>query len=462
MKRTKIICTIGPASEDKKILKEMVLAGMNVARLNMSHGTYDNHRKLIKTIREVERATGRRITILQDLQGPKIRVGEVGAKGVNLTAGETYKFKIGEAKIKNGIIPLPNRELLGSLKIGERVLFDDGLLDGEISDIRESVVYIKIKTGGALLSHKGMNLPDSKLKISALTEKDKEDLKFGIIEGVHYVALSFARDAADVFELRELIGPGPQKIIVKIEKAEALRNFDAILKATDAVMVARGDLGVETPAEEVPVRQKEIVAKCLAAGKPVTVATQMLDSMIRNPRPTRAEVADIANAVIDHADAVMLSGESASGKYPAEAVRVMAKTIAETEKSKYDDLHLSFADKSMLKDEEVMLAEISALLMAHTGLGAILTGALSGRAARNIARLRPEVDILVGCHDEQTAYELNLSWGVIPFVVKKIESADDFARVLVVEAKKQKLLAAHEEALVILRDKEKIFLQLVK
>lgn len=461
-KRTKIICTLGPASEDKKILKEMVLAGMNVARLNMSHGTYDNHHKLIQTIREVERATGQRITILQDLQGPKIRVGELPKAGVDLAAGETYKFKIGEAKIKNNIIPLPNRELLGALKVGERVLFDDGLIDGAISDIREGVVNIQIKTGGTLFSHKGMNLPDSKLKISALTEKDKADLKFGLAEGVHFVALSFARDAADVFELRELIGPGPQKIIVKIEKAEALQNFDSILKATDAVMVARGDLGVETPVEEVPVRQKEIVGKCLQAGKPVVVATQMLDSMIRNPRPTRAEVSDIANAVIDHADAVMLSGESASGKYPVEAVKAMGKTIAETEKSKYDDLHLSFADKLILKDEEVMLAEIGALLAAHTDIGAILTGAVSGRAARNIARLRPEVDILAGCHDEQTAYELNLSWGVIPFVVKKIAGADDFSRVLVAEAKKQKLLASSAEALVVLKDKERLLLQLVK
>ena len=461
-KRTKIICTLGPASEDKKVLKAMALAGMNVARLNMSHGTYENHHKLIQTIRAVERETGRRIAILQDLQGPKIRVGEVGVKGVDLAAGEIYKFKIGEVKIKNKVIPLPNRELLGSLKVGERVLFDDGLIDGEISDIRESMVYVQIKTGGKLLSRKGMNLPDSKLRISALTAKDKEDLRFGLKEGVHWVALSFVRNPQDVFELRELIAGHPQKIIVKIEKAEAINNFDKILAATDAVMVARGDLGVETPAPDVPVRQKEIIEKCLRVGKPVVVATQMLDSMIRNPRPTRAEVSDVANAVIDHADAVMLSGESASGKYPVVAVRVMAETIAETEKSKYDDLHLSFADKSILKDEEAMLAELGALLMAHTGLGAILTGAVSGRTVRNIARLRPEVDILAGCHDEQTAYELNLSWGVIPFVLKKIEGADDFARLLVTEAKRQKLLAPSSEALVVLRDKERILLQLVK
>ena len=461
MLRVKIVCTIGPSSREPEVLARLVEAGMNVVRLNMSHGTYDNHRKLIKTIREIEHETGKRITLLLDLQGPKIRVGEVGARGVDLAAGETYKFKIGEAKLKNGVIPLPNRELLGSLKVGERVLFDDGLIDGVIEDVNQYKIEIEIKTGGALFSHKGMNLPDSKLKISALTEKDKEDLKFGIAEGVHFVALSFVRNPQDVFELRELIGPNPQKIIVKIEKAEAINNFDKILSATDAVMVARGDLGVETPVEDVPIRQKEIVGKCLRAGKPVVVATQMLDSMIRNPRPTRAEVADIANAVIDHADATMLSGESASGKYPAEAVSVMARTIEETEKSKYDDLHLSFADKSGLKDEEAMLAELGALLAAHTGIGAILTGAVSGATARNIARLRPEVDILAGCHDEQTAYELNLSWGVIPFVVKKVGGADDFARALAAEAKRQKLLAGHEEALVVLKDKEKIFLQLV-
>ena len=439
MKRTKIICTIGPASEDKKIMKEMVLAGMNMARLNMSHGTYDNHAKLIKTIREVERETGRRITILQDLQGPKIRVGKMPKEGADLASGKKYQFLIGAAKYQKNIIPLPNRELLGSLKAGERVLFDDGLIDGVIYAVDREKVEIEIKTGGRLFSHKGMNLPDSKLKISALTEKDKEDLKFGIKQGVHWVALSFARTAQDVFELRELIGENPQKIIVKIEKGEALQNFSSILKATDAVMVAR-----------------------LGVGKPVVGATQMLDSMIRNPRPTRAEISDVANAVIDHADAVMLSGESASGKYPVEAVRIMAQTIEETESSKYDDLVPSFSFRAGPNEREEMLAEISAILHAHTGIGAIITGAVSGRMARNIARLRPEVDILVGCHDEQTAYELNLSWGVITFVTKKVSDSDDFAKSAVATAKKRKLLAPHEEALVVIKDKERIFLQLVK
>jgi pyruvate kinase len=462
MKRTKIICTIGPASEDKKVLEEMALSGMNVARLNMSHGTYDNHAKLIKTIREVERETGRRITLLQDLQGPKIRVGEVPAEGLDLEAGKKYVFSVGAEKYQKNAIPLPNRELRGSLKAGERVLFDDGLIDGVIYAVDHEKVEIEIKTGGKLFSHKGMNLPDSALKISALTEKDKEDLKFGIKQGVHWVALSFVRDATDVFELRELIGGNPQKIIVKVEKGEAIKNFSAILKATDAVMVARGDLGVETPAEEVPIRQKAMIEACLGAGKPVVVATQMLDSMIRNPRPTRAEVSDIANAVIDHADAVMLSGESASGKYPVEAVRMMAKTIEETEASKYDDLIPSYTFRAGPNLREEMLSELAAVLQAHSDIKAVITGALSGETARNIARLRPEVDILVACHREEKAYELNLSWGVIPFVIKNIAAVDDFSKALIAEVKKQKLLANHEEALVILKDKEKIYLQLVK
>ncbi|MEK7211216.1 MAG: pyruvate kinase, partial [Patescibacteria group bacterium] len=395
------------------------------------------------------------------LQGTKIRVGELQAAVIELKPGEIRKFKIGESKMAGDTIPLPNRELFGSLKVGERVLFDDGLIDGVVERVDDENLKIEIKTGGNLKSHKGMNLPDSKLKISALTEKDKADLKFGIKEGAHFVALSFVRAAQDVFELRELIGGHPQKIIVKIEKAEAIANFDSILKATDAVMVARGDLGVETPAADVPIRQKEIIEKCLRAGKPVIVATQMLDSMIRNPRPTRAEVSDVANAVIDHADAVMLSGESASGKYPVAAVEIMAKTIEETEKSKYDDLIPSFALKATPKDYEIMLSEMAAILSAHSDIKAIITGAVSGRTARNIARLRPEMDILVGCHDEQTAYELNLSWGVRPFVLKKIDDADDFSKSAVAAAKKQKLRAPREEALVVLKDKEKIYLQLV-
>jgi len=463
MKRTKIICTLGPASEDKKILKEMVLAGMNIARLNMSNGTYENHHKLIQAIRAMEKEIGRRVTILQDLQGPKIRVGELPKAGVRLRAGEICKFRIGESKMRGEIIPIPNRELLGALKAGERVFFDDGLIEGVIEHSDAEEIKIKIIVGGKLLSHKGMNLPDGVFKISALTKKDKEDLKFGLREGVHWVALSFARSSRDVFELREIIGDAGQKIIVKIEKAEAIKNFDEILKAADGVMIARGDLGVEIPAEEVPIRQKMIIESCLRAGKPVVVATQMLNSMIVSPRPTRAEVSDIANAVIDHADAVMLSGESATGRYPVEAVKIMAKTIEETEASKYDDLIPSFVGRADLRDKsEMMLAELTAVLQAHTGIKAIITGAISGKTARNIARLRPEVDILVGCHNEKTAYELNLGWGIIPFVTKKISGVDEFAASIVETAKKQKLLDARKEALVILQDKEKIFFQLVK
>lgn len=449
-KRTKIICTIGPASESVKTLEAMVRAGMNVARLNMSHGTHSSHAKLIKNIRAASKRTKEPVALLLDLQGPKIRVGSLPEQGVKFEAGKRIVFTNDitkqETSIQDGKIPVTYLGLHQDVKAGSRILLDDGLLEVRVVAVKNKDIHAEVVIGGILTSHKGLNLPNVTISIPAITEKDKEDLRFGIAEGVDFVALSFVRNAKDVYELRKLIqkfganvsGEAPVKIIVKIEKHEALANFDQILEATDAVMVARGDLAIETPAEHVPLYQKEIIEKCRHKAKPVIVATQMLDSMTRNPRPTRAETSDVANAVIDHADAVMLSGESATGKYPVEAVATMAKIVAETESSRYDDVSMSAEIKEETKDR-VAVTTMAALLARLTKAKLILGASWSGETGRLIAHYRPEVPVVICSPNERVVRQLNLSWGIVPFYMKRVRSVDELIKHLFGLVRKEKL-----------------------
>jgi len=317
-------------------MKAMMKAGMDVARLNFSHGTHQGHTKLIKALRKSAENINVPLTIIGDLQGPKIRVGDVPEDGIEFEADEKIVFStaVDVYDEDDGLVPVTYDKMHKDVKKGHRVLIDDGLIEVEVTSVSGKEVRTKVITGGTITSHKGMNFPDSTLSLSSLTRKDKNDVMFAVKQGVDWLALSFVTGAKDIKTLRRLIKRSTKKdqeaprIIVKIEKREAIENFDEILEEVDAVMVARGDLGIEIPAEEVPVRQKEIIEKCRTSAKPVVVATQMLDSMIRNPRPTRAEVSDVANAVCDHADAVMLSGESAIGDYPVKAVKTMASAIA--------------------------------------------------------------------------------------------------------------------------------------
>jgi len=421
MKRTKIICTIGPACNQPAILAKLIASGMNVARMNMSHGDYATHTKNIKNVRAAAKKAKTTVGVLVDLQGPKIRVGKMPDEGVELVSGSTVVFSTDPADKLPEFIPVGYKKLHEDVKAGEHMLFDDGLMDATVVSVSGHRVTAKIGTAGLLKSNKGMNLPDSDLQQRSITAKDREDAKFALTVKANWVALSFVRDADDVLELRRILGKDKlaPKIIVKIEKPQAVANFDAILEATDAVMVARGDLGVEIPAEQVPVVQKTIVAKCLAAGKPVVVATQMLDSMIRNPRPTRAEVSDIANAIIDHADAVMLSGETASGKYPVEAVQMMAAVAEETEKSHFDDMpaELSVRHESIRRG----IASAAAMLAEKIGAAAIFAATTSGATARYIARVRPELPIYAVVPDDTAAGAVVLSWGVTPLIVPKMK-----------------------------------------
>jgi pyruvate kinase len=421
MKRTKIICTIGPSSCQPAVIAKLIASGMNIARTNMSHGEYPWHAKAIKNIRISAARAKTSVGIMVDLQGPKIRVGKLPEAGVNLVSGATVVFSTDPNDKLPEYIPVGYKHLHKDVKPGERMLFDDGLMDATVISVSGSRVTAKVGTAGLLKSNKGMNLPDSDLRQSSITTKDIADAKFAVKMKANWVALSFVRSAADVLKLRKLLGNNKlnPKIIVKIEKPQAVANFDAILEAADAVMVARGDLGIEIPAEQVPVVQKTIVAKCLAAGKPVIVATQMLDSMIRNPRPTRAEVSDVANAVIDHADAVMLSGETASGKYPVEAVATMAAVVEEVEASHFDDLppELSVMHESVRRG----IAGSAAILAEKIGASAIVVATTSGASARYIARVRPELPIYAVVPDETAAGAVVLSWGVIPVIVPKIK-----------------------------------------
>ncbi len=402
-KRTKIVCTIGPASQEIEMLVKLTEAGMNVCRLNFSHGTHEEHAELIKRIRHVRELTDEPLTILQDLQGPKIRVGELPKAGVELVAGKPVVFTSAKGNPPK-TIPVTYPNLHEDVKPGQHLLLDDGLLEVTVKFVSGKEVTCEVVTGGMLTSHKGLNLPETETKISAITDKDKDDLAFGIKQGVDWVALSFVRSAEDIRQLRRLIGNAPIKVIAKIEKPEAVKSMDEIIGAVDAIMVARGDLGIELPAEKVPIIQKDLIKKCLAAAKPVIVATQMLDSMIRNPRATRAEVSDVENAVIDHADATMLSGETASGSHPLDAVKTMSASILEAEKSAYDDLNI---------DPES--SNIAGVLVRGKNAKAILVASMSGEAVRQVSRYRRERPIYAAVSDEAVVSQLNLLWGVHPF-----------------------------------------------
>lgn len=440
MKRTKIVCTIGPASNAPATISKLIASGMNVARMNMSHGEHSWHSATIKSVRAAAKKAKTSIGILVDLQGPKIRVGSLPDAGIQLASGDKVVFSTDPKDKLPEFIPVTCAGLHEDVKVGEKMLFDDGLLDAVITGVSGRRVMAKIGTGGLLKSKKGMNLPDSDLKQSSMTEKDYADAKFGLKEKADWIALSFVRSAADVLELRKFIGSSPTapKIIVKIEKPQALANFDSILAVTDAVMVARGDLGVEIPAEQVPIAQKMMIEKCLAAGKPVVVATQMLDSMIRNPRPTRAEVSDVANAVIDHADAVMLSGETASGLYPVQAVQTMASIVEEVEKSHYDDLPQEVSIEALTVRAAV--ASTVGLLAERASAKAILVATSSGDSARYIARTRPELPIYAATPTAISAGHLCFSWGVQPIIVPVTKSLPMLIAKMITTAKVNKLV----------------------
>jgi pyruvate kinase len=425
-KHTKIVCTVGPACRDATTLFKMGQAGMDVARLNFSHGTYDDHRTLFKHLNLAGKRLGKPFGVLQDLQGPKIRVGDLPKEGIKLATGHRAVFSTG-ANIPSGDIPVTLDTLHQDVKKGERLLLDDGLLEVQVERVEGRRILTQVIQGGLLTSHKGLNLPGTKLRLPALSDKDRADAAFGVSLGVDFIALSFVRSPDDVKDLRRLLdrkGPNGKriKIVVKIEKQEAVDRFDEILPLTDVVMVARGDLGIETPAAKVPVIQKQLIAASRAAGRPVIVATQMLDSMIRNPRPTRAEVSDVANAVVDHADAVMLSGESATGAYPVEAVRVMADTIRATEASRFDDVNP--VDLTAPKNVSEVVGATVRVLVEALDRPPVVVLSEDAMTAIEVSSFRPEVSIHAVVTDAHLERALQLVWGVQPILVSKKKTSE--------------------------------------
>lgn len=457
-KHTKIVCTIGPSCESRAILKKMVKAGMNVARLNFSHGTHENHAELIKNIRKVEEDTGEPIAILQDLQGPKIRIGQMPEEGVKIKAKDKIIFDTGKEKYAGKEFPITYPGLEKFLKVGERMLIDDGRMEIKITGIAGKAVSGEVVEGGVVLSHKGLNFPDSKLYAPSLSDKDKDDLKFGVKAGVDMVALSFVHQAKDILDLRYQIkefekdlglkSEQPIQIIAKIERHEAVENIDGIVEAADGIMVARGDLGLEIPASEVPLVQKRIIDKANVAAKPVIVATQMLDSMRENSRPTRAEVSDVANAVIDHADALMLSNETATGDHPILVVETMAKIIATTEKSHYDNLNLS-PRRSVNLSTDRALAELSRILAEDIKAKLILAASLSGETGRLISHVRPELSILVATASDRTRRQLNLTWGVWPFILVPCRTIEELVERAISYVKENKIAKKGDKMIVV-------------
>lgn len=457
-KRTKIICTIGPACESVEILKKMVESGMNVARLNFSHGTYENHEMLIKNIRQVAQETGEPVAIMQDLQGPKIRVGILPEEGVELGLGQVVNFDTYIENYHTGVIPIDYEDLHKFVKKGQRILLDDGRIEANILEVHGTSIKAQIVAGGTLKSHKGINVPDTKLIVRALTEKDKEDARFGVKLKVDFMAISFVTKPEDILDLRYLIKEyekelkskvqQPIRIIAKIERREAVENIKQILEVADGIMIARGDLGIETPAKDVPLTQKKIIDLCLESAKPVIVATQMLDSMQNNPRPTRAEVSDVANAVIDHTDAVMLSNETATGQFPVETVNTMSEIIFGTEKSVYDNLLVREPKKKKGRVDDV-ISQMSRVLAEKVGAKIILAASISGETARLISRYRPELPIVVATSTERVRHQLNLSWGVVPFMLEPCRTIEELVARSVLELKRLKMVSIGDKIIVV-------------
>lgn len=430
MSSTKIVCTIGPASSERKTLKALVRAGMDVCRLNFSHGEFSEHKKVIQNVRSISRELRKPIAIIGDLQGPKIRVGDLPKAGISLRQNERIilvmndKFYARKNSCKE--IPVQYKNLYKDVKKRDRIFLDDGKMELYVTGVRGKRVLCRVIFGGRLKSHKGLNVPTASLKIPGITEKDKKDLAFALKNKVDYVALSFVRTKDDILKLRKMMGRAGKglnstKIISKIEKREAIRNFDEILESSDGVMVARGDLAIEAGPERIALYQKMIILKTLESAKPVITATQMMASMEEEPFPTRAEISDVTNAVIDHTDAVMLSGESATGKFPVKTVRMMDRIVHETEESPYDDLIPGDANIDELTPEEAVSA-YAVELAGKVEAKALVVVSDSGFNARMIARFRPKLPILALIKSEIVVRQLVLSWGVIPIFERSLKS----------------------------------------
>ncbi|GGA81949.1 pyruvate kinase [Ornithinibacillus halotolerans] len=430
MRKTKIVCTIGPASESVEELVKLMEAGMNVARLNFSHGDYEEHGARIRNIREAAEKTGKTVAILLDTKGPEIRTGNFVEGQAELIQGNTVYISMNEVEGTAERFSITYPGLINDVHVGSRILLDDGLIELEVTEIDEQNQELKTVAlnSGLIKNKKGVNVPNVSVNLPGITEKDANDILFGIEQGIDFIAASFVRRTSDILEIRELLEKHNAthiQIIPKIENQEGVDNIDSILEVSDGLMVARGDLGVEIPAEDVPLVQKQLIRKCNTAGKPVITATQMLDSMQRNPRPTRAEASDVANAIFDGTDAIMLSGETAAGNYPVESVQTMHNIAIKTETA----LDHSSILKNRSQSVDMTMTDAISQSVTHTAMNlsvsAIVTPTESGHTARMISKYRPQAPIIAVTYNEHINRQLSLVWGVTAIHGEKANSTDE-------------------------------------
>jgi pyruvate kinase len=424
--RTKIVCTLGPSTDAPGVVERMIEAGMAVARINFSHGTAEENAQRIRSVREAAARYSIPLGILADLQGPKLRIGAFARGKVDLAVGQEFWLLYHPAEGDETKVHVPHPEVLDAIAEGSRVLLGDGDIELVARQRTTDGIACEVVVGGSLASRKGITVPGVKVHLPVVTEKDRADLTVALREKVDYVALSFVQEASDVEVLRGLIHDAGQDvpIVAKIERRSAIEEFDSVLAAADAVMVARGDLGLEVPAEEVPIYQKELIAKAKAAGKPVITATQMLESMMTNPRPTRAEASDVANAIVDGTDAVMLSGETAAGRYPVEAVRMMRRIASFTEANLPEPPPESPACTVRTYSVTEAISQATCHIAKEVGARAIVAATMSGWTARMVAKERPEVPIVAITPNPEVVGRLTLVWGVAPMLVETYQSSD--------------------------------------
>ncbi len=426
-RKTKIVCTLGPASDSEEIIRQLMLAGMNVARMNFSHGTHESHLKTLNILKKVREELNLPVAALLDTKGPEIRLRDFAEGSVELERGQTFTLTTEEIMGTKDRASISYKELPRDVAQGSTILIDDGLIAMKVVDVTDTEIVCRVVNGGRVSNHKGINVPGCHLSMPFISKTDYDDLVFGAENDYDFVAASFTRSAQDILDLRQVLskhGKDDIRVIAKIENGEGIENIDEIIRVSDGIMVARGDLGVEVPFEEVPVLQKMIIQKCYQAGKIAITATQMLESMIENPRPTRAEVADVANAVYDNTSAVMLSGETAAGKYPVEAVRTMARIARSAEGAiEYRKL-LHDYQPSADPDITNAISHACCTTAADLHASAVVTVTRSGFTARMLSKYRPEAPIIAFTMDEGVRRKLNLSWGVTPMMIKREDSTD--------------------------------------
>ena len=445
MRKTKIVCTLGPATDNEEVLRQMMLEGMNVARCNFSHATYDEHKKRMDMIKKLRKEVGQPVAILLDTKGPEVRVKNFKDGRVTLEEGQLFTLTADEVEGTKDKVSVTYNRLYEDLEVGMRVLIDDGLIEMTVEQVDRTNIVCRVINGGVVSNHKGVNVPDVDLSMPYISDKDREDILFGISQDVDFIAASFVQKKEDILQLRRLLeknGGSDIKIIAKIENAQGVTNIDDIIEVSDGIMVARGDMGVEIPYEEVPVIQKKIIKKVYRTGKQVITATQMLESMIKNPRPTRAETTDVANAVYDGTSAIMLSGETAAGSYPVEAVKTMVRIAERTEQDV--DYRKRFYQNARETDADITNAICHASCTTALDLNAkaIVTVTKSGTSARMLSKYRPESDIISCATTEKVCRQLSLTWGVTPIVIKEEKEVFHLFDKAIQAAVKMKLLEA--------------------